>query len=208
LITPQTITDFLHLDYDKQKQIFKLKIIHQLINKLGFSSIHDDKVIYQNEFEDKMFEVMDETPIFKLDHSEDIRIQFGLSKSQIKITDKTQALKYINEILKSYSIKLERSVIEGKRNDKKNQQYKIVKLNYIDEIVSNLIYSGKVKLSDDSKYIEPTHKVFSNLGVREKPKPKPKVEAEVKVVVKTTKPKANKPIIVKSKNFDSFIHKK
>jgi hypothetical protein len=25
--------------------------------------------------------------------------------------------------------------------------------------------------------------------------------------VKTTKPKANKPIIVKSKNFDSFIHK-
>ena len=205
LITPQTITDFIYLDYDKQKQIFKLKIIHQLINKLGFTSIHDDKVIYQKEFEDRMFEVMDETPIFKLEHSEDIRIQFGLSKSQIKITDKTQALKYINEILKSYSIKLERSVIEGKRNDKKNQQYKIVKLNYIDEIVSNLIYSGKVKLSDDSKYIEPTHKVFSNLGVREKPKPK---EEPKKVeVVKTIKPKPNKPIIVKSKNFDSFIHK-
>lgn len=207
LIDPKTDIDFLHLDYDRQKQILKLKIVNQLINKLGFSSVYDDKIIYQKEFEDRMFEVMDETPIFKLEHSEDIRIQFGLCKSQIKISDKAQALKYINEILKSYCIKLERTVIEGKRNDKKNQQYKIVRMNYIDEIVSNLIYSGKVKLSDDTKYIEPTHKVFSNLGVREKPITKPKVEAEVKVVVKTTKPKANKPIIVKSKNFDSFIHK-
>lgn len=206
LINPKTEIDFLHLDYDKQKQILKLKIVNQLISKLGFSSVYDDKIMYQKEFEERMFEVMDETPIFKLEHSEDIRIQFGLCKSQIKISDKAQALKYINEILKSYCIKLERTVIEGKRNDKKNQQYKIVRMNYIDEIVSNLIYSGKVKLSDDTKYIEPTHKAFSNLGVREKPIPK--VEAEVKVVVKTTKPKANKPIIVKSKNFDSFIHKK
>ena len=206
LINPKTEIDFLHLDYDKQKQILKLKIVNQLISKLGFSSVYDDKIMYQKEFEERMFEVMDETPIFKLEQSEDIRIQFGLCKSQIKISDKAQALKYINEILKSYCIKLERTVIEGKRNDKKNQQYKIVRMNYIDEIVSNLIYSGKVKLSDDTKYIEPTHKAFSNLGVREKPIPK--VEADVKVVVKTTKPKATKPIIVKSKNFDSFIHKK
>ena len=172
LVNPQTETNFLHLDYDKQKQITKLKLINQLINKLGFSSVFDDKVLSQKEFEDRMFQVIDETPIFKLDHSEDIRIQFGLCKSQINITDKAQALKYINEMLKSYSIKVERTMMEGKRNDKKNQQYKIVRLNYIDEIVYNLIQCGKVNLSEDSKYIEPTTKVFTNLGVRENPKPK------------------------------------
>jgi hypothetical protein len=90
-------------------------------------------------------------------------VKFNLSKCKIDTTNKDNAVKYINELLKNYSIKLERTYKKGKGKEKQNRIYQLVKLNYIDEIVYNLVQSKRLTLSDKNVFVEPTVKKFSEL---------------------------------------------
>ena len=87
--------------------------------------------------------------------------EFGGGKFELKSGN--SLLLTINELLKNYSIKLERSYKKGKAKVIENRIYQLVKLNCIDEIVYNLVQSKRLTLTEQSVYIEPTVKKFSAL---------------------------------------------
>ena len=148
---------------DKREDVeYRLIVINQIIEALGFSNINDNKVLSEKEFDESMINVITKTPLFN-ESAKTVKVKFNLSKCKIDTTNKDNAVKYINELFKNYSIKLERSYQKGKGKEKKNRIYQLVKLNYVDEIVYNLVQSKRLTLSDKSVYIEPAVKKFSAL---------------------------------------------
>jgi hypothetical protein len=148
---------------DKREDVeYRLKVINQVIEALGFSNINDNKVLSEKQFDESMMDVIAKTPLFN-ESAMSVKVRFNLSKCKIDTTNKDNAVKYINELLKNYSIKLERSYKKGKGKEIKNRIYQLVKQNCIDEIVYNLVQSKKLTLSDKNIFTEPTVKKFSEL---------------------------------------------
>ena len=148
---------------DKREDVeYRLIVINQIIKALGFSNINDNKVLSEKEFDESMINVITDTPLFN-ESAKTVKVKFNLSKCKIDTTNKDNAVKYINELLKNYSIKLERSYKKGKAKVIENRIYQLVKLNCIDEIVYNLVQSKRLTLTEQSVYIEPTVKKFSAL---------------------------------------------
>ena len=149
---------------DKREDVeYRLIVINQIISALGFSNINDNKVLSEEQFDNKFIDLISKTPLFN-ESAQTVKVKFNLNKMKIDTTNKDNAVKYINELLKNYSIKLDRSYQKGKGKDKKNRIYRLVKLNCVDEIIYNLIQSKRLTLSDKSIFIEPTVKKFSELA--------------------------------------------
>ena len=147
---------------DKREDVeYRLIVINQLINTLGFK-LDDSKVLSEDEFNKNMLNVILDTPLFN-ESSKTLKVKFNLSKSKVDTSNSDNAIKFMNELLKNYSLKLHRFYPKGKGKEKINRKYELIKLNHIDEIVYNLMQSKQITLTDQHKYIEPINKVFSIL---------------------------------------------
>lgn len=148
---------------DKREDVeYRLLIVNQIINCIGFKDINDTTVLSESQFDDNFVNNLAQNPIFN-ESSKTVKVRFNLSKSKTDPKDKDSCVKFINELFKNFSIKLERTYQKGKRKEKQNRIYQIVILNNVDEIVYNLIQSKRITLTDDASFIEPTEKVFSEL---------------------------------------------
>ena len=152
--------------YDDKKEDteYRLIIINQIINALGFQNINDNKVLSESQFDENF--IKSDSDLINLlfkDSAKTIKVRFNLSKTKVDITNKDNAVKYINELLKNYSIKLERSYLKGKKKEKHNRVYQLVKLNSVDEIIYNLVQCKRLTLSNENIFVEPKQKIFSDL---------------------------------------------
>jgi hypothetical protein len=87
------------------------------------------------------------------------------------------ALRYINEILKIYSVKID-VVYEGGRHKRENRIYKLAEINNVSEIVEYLVSGGKLKLSSKSMFRSPVKRVFGDC-IKEKRVPEEEEKEEV-----------------------------
>ena len=106
---------------------------------MGWESVNDKKVLNQDEFEDGIIQLVEKSKAFT--DPKMTKMLFGMSKCKIETTDKKKALRYINELFKHFSIKID--VSYSGRREAKNQKYSLVELNSISEIIYNLIQREK-----------------------------------------------------------------
>ena len=134
---------------------------------MGWESATDKTVLNQDQFEDGIIKLVGKSKAFT--DPKMTKMLFGMSKCKIETTDKKKVLRYINELLKHFSIKIEVSY-KGRR-ETKNQCYQLVELNSISEIIYNLIQREKrgYTLGEKNYYIEPKEFKFKHLQI-ERPK--------------------------------------
>ena len=92
---------------------------------------------------------------------EKTKVIFNMRKSTINLSGDFNALRYINELLKGFSIKIE-TYYDGD-NKLKNKRYRLSEMNNVSEIVYYLINRGKLQLYDDHHFVEPEKKRFNEL---------------------------------------------
>ena len=141
----------------------RVDIVRKLIKLMGWESVNDKKVLNQDEFEDGIIQLVGKSKAFT--DPKMTKMLFGMSKCKIETTDKKKALRYINELFKHFSIKID--VSYSGRREAKNQKYSLVELNSISEIIYNLIQREKrgYTLGDKHYYIEPKEFKFKHLQI-------------------------------------------
>jgi hypothetical protein len=129
--------------HGEEKKI-KLEIVRNIITLLGWKSGTDDRVINKDDFDLGIMNLIGKSTIFT--DQKMAKIYFDMSKSKIDTTNSKYAIKYINEFLKHYSLKIDVGY-DGKRVEK-NKIFKLVELHNVSEIVEYLV---------NSKQYEPFH---------------------------------------------------
>ena len=145
----------------------RVDIVRKIIKLMGWESVNDKKVLNQDEFEDGIIQLVGKSKAFT--DPKMTKMLFGMSKCKIETTDKKKALRYINELFKHFSVKID--VSYSGRREAKNQKYSLVELNSISEIIYNLIQREKrgYALGEKHYYIEPKEFKFKHLQL-ERPK--------------------------------------
>jgi hypothetical protein len=126
--------------HGEEKRI-KLEIVRKIITLLGWKNGTDDKVISKDEFDLGMINLIGKSEIFT--NQKMVKIYFEMSKSKIDTSNSKFAIKYINEFLKHYSLKVE-VFYEGNRIDK-NKRLKLTELHNVSEIVEYLVKAKRFK---------------------------------------------------------------
>ncbi len=122
----------------------KLEIVRKIITLLGFKNATDEKIMSKDEFDFGLINLIGKSEIFTDEKM--VKIYFEMSKSTIDTSNSKSALRYINEILKHYSIKIQ-AEYNGKKIDK-NKVYRLCEIANVSEIVEYLVYSQKIKAFD------------------------------------------------------------
>ena len=172
------IKNFIHLldkgnfkdgnDDKTESKKAKLKIIHKLINQLGFENIYDDKMIKKENFDNNLRTLILNNELFT--DKKTTKILFGLSKSDIDTTSNKAVLGYVNSILENYCLKIEFKYTEGKKKIAQNGKYHLIQLYGINEIVDNLMRRG-YPIIDENNIMKPVeNQKFKHLIIPEKPK--------------------------------------
>ena len=172
-----TIKNYIHLldddsffegnTHKTEEQNGRLIIIRKLIKLLGWEHINDTKTIKKEEFDENCINALSKSEAFT---DSKTKILFNMSKKRIDLKGQFNAMRYINELLKNFGVKIDIEY-NGKRV-KENAVYKLVELNNISEIVFYLMQRGKVLLGLKNHYQEPKQKIFKKLykGDEEKEK--------------------------------------
>jgi hypothetical protein len=122
--------------HGEEKKI-KLEIVRNIITLLGWKSGTDDKVMNKDDFDLGLMNLIGKSTIFT--DQKMAKIYFDMSKSKIDTTNSKYAIKYINEFLKHYSLKIEVGY-DGKRIEK-NKTFQLLEMHNVSEIVEYLVNS-------------------------------------------------------------------
>jgi hypothetical protein len=141
-----------------EEQNSRLTIVRNLIKLLGWQHINDKKVFTKDQFDENVINAIGKSKAFT---DQKTKVIFNMSKSTINLSGDFNALRYINELLKGFSIKIE-TFFDGD-NKLKNKRYRLSEMNNVSEIVYYLINRGKLHLQDDHHFVEPDKKRFNNL---------------------------------------------
>jgi hypothetical protein len=152
-----------------EEQNSRLTIVRNLIKLLGWKHINDSEVMKKAEFDDNVINALGKSEAFT---DQKTKVIFNMSKSTINLKGDFNTLRYINELLKGFSIKID-AFYDGGRKDE-NKRYRLSEINNVSEIVYYLINRGKLHLQDDHHFVEPEYKRFHDLY-----KPNTKIESNV-----------------------------
>jgi ribulose 1,5-bisphosphate carboxylase large subunit-like protein len=155
--------------YHAEEQNSRLTIIRKLIKLLGWKHINDSKVMKKTEFDENVISALGKSEAFT---DQKTKVIFNMSKSKLDVKGDFNTLRYINELLKGFSIKID-AFYDGGRKDE-NKRYRLSEINNVSEIVYYLINRGKLHLQDDHHFVEPEYKRFHDLY-----KPNTKIESNV-----------------------------
>jgi hypothetical protein len=141
-----------------EEQNSRLTIVRNLIKLLGWQHFNDKKVFTKDQFDENVINALGKSKAFT---DQKTKVIFNMSKSTINLSGDFNALRYINELLKGFSIKIE-TYYDGD-NKLKNKRYRLSEMNNVSEIVYYLINRGKLLLYDDHHFVEPEKKRFNEL---------------------------------------------
>jgi hypothetical protein len=155
--------------YHAEEQNSRLTIVRKLIKLLGWQHINDNKVFTKDEFDENVINALGKSEAFT---DRKTKVIFNMSKSTINLKGDFNALRYINELLKGFNIKV-KTFYSG---DKilKNKRYKLSEMNNVSELVYYLINRGKLQLCNDHHFVEPENKRYYDLY-----KPNKKIESDL-----------------------------
>ena len=110
------------------------------------------------EFDENVISALGKSEAFT---DQKTKVIFNMSKSKLDVKGDFNTLRYINELLKGFSIKID-AFYDGGRKDE-NKRYRLSEMNNVSEIVYYLINRGKLHLQDDHHFVEPEKKRFNEL---------------------------------------------
>jgi hypothetical protein len=170
-----TIKNYIYLLDDKaifqgntqhiDEQNSKLTIIRNLIKLLGWKHVNDKTVFDNNTFEENMIETICKSKAFT---DQKTKVIFNLQKSTINLKGDYSTVRYLNELLKTFGLKIDVSY-HGKKRIAQNRQYALSEINNISEIAHYLITRGKIKLPAENHFVKPDQMRFESLFKYQKP---------------------------------------
>lgn len=142
-----------HVEESQTRQ----SIVSELIQLMGWSCVTDESSLSEEQFNEGLTNLLGKSKIF-LD-VKTTKMLFGMNKSKIDTSKLTNAMRYINEILKHYCVKID-VVYEGGRHKRDNRVYRLVEIHNISEIMEYRITSGNVKLTPGNHFRAPGKYIF------------------------------------------------
>ena len=119
------------LDFNKVKQKEKIKMIKQVIKKLGFEEINDNKLISKDDFEKNIQHIVNNCDMFTdINKSKPL---FGINIKRNFISVKS-FMGFINSVFKNWGFKIGRwgRRVKIKKKTKELSYYKLIYINNID----------------------------------------------------------------------------
>jgi hypothetical protein len=147
-----------------EEQNSRLTIIRNLIKLLGWKHVNDKTVFDNNTFEENMIETICKSKAFT---DQKTKVIFNLQKSTINLKGDSSTVRYLNELLKGFGLKIN-VTYQGKRIPQ-NRHFALTETNNISEIVHYLITRGKIKLPEENHYVKPEQMRFEALFKYQKP---------------------------------------
>ena len=126
--------------HGEEKRI-KLEIVRKIITLLCWKNGTDEKAMNKDEFDLGLINLIGKSEI--LTNQKMVKIYFEMSKSTIDTKNSKSALRYINEFLKHYSIKIQ-AEYNGMKVEK-NKTYRLCELSNVSEIVEYLVNMNRYK---------------------------------------------------------------
>ena len=118
------------VEYDKKANNKKLKIIIDIINKLGYDDVSDKKLIERKDFETNMNKVIKESELFTNPHI--CNPLFGLNKKVNKVESIKSFLGFVNSLFIEFSFNIKMYKKSAKINKKKINKY-YYHINFVNE---------------------------------------------------------------------------